>query len=133
MATTPQFAATPESRRAQCTTAYTDRTGAATSGLVDLVTAAANGTKITQIVAKAAGNSVACQVLIFITDTSGSNPRLFDEIALSAASPSTTVQSARSAVTYDDLQLKAGQKLQVGVTALSGSVAINVIAQIGDF
>lgn len=132
MATTPQFAATPESRRAQCTSAYTDRTGAA-SGLVDLVTAAANGTKITQIVAKAAGNSVACQVLIFITDTSGSNPRLFDEIALSAASASTTVQSARSAVTYDDLQLKAGQKLQVGVTVLSGSVPINVIAQIGDF
>ena len=130
---TPQFAAIPESARAQCTAAYADRSGVATANRVELLVGAANGTKVTQIVVKAAGNSVAGLVLVFITDTTGSNPVLFDEIPYAAATPSTTLQSARNVATYDDLQLKAGQKILVGATAISGVVPINVIAQKGDF
>ena len=127
---TPQFAATPELARAQCTAAYTDRTGA-TAGLVELLAATTNGTKVTQIAIKSVGNSSASNVLVFITDTAGANPRLFDEIALAAATPSNTIQSARNVVIYDDLQLKAGQKIMVGCTVTT--TAVNVLASKGDF
>jgi hypothetical protein len=127
---TPQFAATPELARAQCTAAYTDRTGA-TAGLVELLAATTNGTKVTQIAIKSVGNSSASNVLIFITDTAGASPRLFDEIALAAATPSNTIQSARNVVIYDDLQLKAGQKIMVGCTVTT--TAVNVLASKGDF
>ena len=130
---TPQFAGVPESARAQCVAVYTDRTGVATPNRVELLEAAENGTKVTQIAVKAAGVSVAGLVLVFITDTSGNNPVLFDEISYAAATPSNTLQSARNVATYDDLQLKAGQKILVGATAISGVVPINVIAQRGDF
>ena len=127
---TPQFAATPELARAQCSAAYTDRSGA-TSGLVELLVATTNGTKVTQIAAKSVGNSSACNVLIFVTDTDGNNPRLFDEIALAAATPTVAVQSARNVVVYDDLQLKAGQKILVGCTVTT--TPVNVLASKGDF
>lgn len=130
---TPQFAGVPESALAQCVAVYTDRTGVATTNRVELLEAAANGTKVTQIAVKAAGVSVAGLVLVFITDTSGDNPVLFDEISYAAATPSNTLQSARNVATYDDLQLKAGQKILVGATSISGVVPINVIAQKGDF
>ena len=127
---TPQFAAAPELARAQCTAAYTDRSGG-TAGLVELLVAATDGTKVTQIAAKSAGNSSACNVLVFITDTAGNNPRLFDEISLAAATASATVQSARNVVVYDDLQLKVGQKILVGCTVTTSPV--NVFASKGDF
>ena len=130
---TPQFAGVPESARAQCVGAYTDRSGVAIPNRVELLVAATNGTKVTQIVVKAAGNSVAGLLLVFITDATGNNPVLFDEISYAAATPSNTLQSARSVATYDDLQLKAGQKILVGATTISGVVPINVIAQKGDF
>lgn len=134
MAVNPQFAFTVKTTRVQCTAAYTDRSGG-TAGLVDLITGGTNGTKVTQIVAKAAGANVIGFLLIFITDSSGANPRLFDELGFaSAITPSATTQSARNAVLYDDLQLEPGQKIQVGFTALAaGPIPVNVIASAGDF
>ncbi len=135
MATQPQFGLIPETRRVQITTVNFDRTGAGT--LVDLFTAGTTsgsvGSKCTKIIAKAAGASVSCLVLIFVTDTSGANPILMGEIAIAAATPSATVQSASGTYLDDDFQLKAGQKIKVCCTALSGSVPINVFAQVSDF
>jgi hypothetical protein len=70
--------------------------------------------------------------LIFITDTAGANPKLFDEFLLNPITPSTTLASARLVIPYSDLQLKSGQKIFVGTSvAITGGV--NVFAIKGDY
>jgi hypothetical protein len=130
--TNPIFALTPEAALVTVTATTTDRTGATTTNLVNLLTASTSGTKITQIGAKVAGNNVATLVLIFITDTSGLNPKLFDEIALPAVTASNQATSQRQVNVYSDLQLKAGQIIKVGATVISGG-NINIFAIKGDY
>jgi hypothetical protein len=130
--TSPIFALTPETKIVTVTTATTDRTGATTTNLVELLTAATNGTKITQIGAKVAGTNTACFVLIFITDTAGANPKLYDEIALNAVTASNTTSSQRAVSAYSDLQLKIGQKVLVGTTVAQTS-GVNIFAIKGDY
>jgi hypothetical protein len=96
------------------------------------LTATSSGTKVTQIGAKVAGNNVATLVLIFITDTAGANPKLFDEIALPAVTASNQATSQRQVNVYSDLQLKAGQIIKVGATVVSGG-NINIFAVKGDY
>jgi len=130
--TSPIFALTPETAIVTVTAATTDRTGATTANLSDLLTAATDGTKITQIGAKVAGDNTGCLVLIFITDTAGANPKLYDEIGLEAVTASTTVTSQRQVTAYSDLQLKAGQKVQVGIT-VAQTDGVNIFAVKGDY
>jgi hypothetical protein len=128
----PIFALTPELAFATVTAATTDRTGATMTNTVTLLTATTNGTKITQIGAKVAGSNTNTLVLIFISDTSGANFKLFDEIALATITASTTVTSQRAVNTYSDLQLKAGQVVKVGIT-VAIAVGVNVFAAKGDY
>lgn len=128
----PIFPVTPEVVFATVTTATTDRTGATTTNLSELLVASTSGTKITQIGAKVAGSNVSTLVLIFITDTSGNNPKLFDEIALNAVTASTTVTSQREVTAYADLQLKSGQKVLVGTT-VPVTAGVNIFAVKGDY
>jgi hypothetical protein len=100
--------------------------------LVELLTAGTDGTKITQIGAKVAGDNTACLVLIFITDTAGANPKLYDEIGLEAITASTTVTSERAVTAYSDLQLKSGQKVLVGTTVAQAD-GVNIFAIKGDY
>jgi hypothetical protein len=130
--TNPIFALTPDVPIVTVTAATTDRTGATTTNLVNLLTATSSGTKITQIGAKVAGNNAATLVLIFITDTAGANPKLFDEIALPAVTASNQATSQRQVNVYSDLQLKAGQIIKVGATVVSGG-NINIFAVKGDY
>jgi hypothetical protein len=130
--TSPIFALVPETKIVTVTTATTDRTGATTTNLVELLTAGTDGTKITQIGAKVAGTNTACLVLIFITDTAGANPKLFDEIALEAIPASTTQASFRDVTAYSDLQLKSGQKVLVGIT-VAQAAGVNIFAIKGDY
>jgi hypothetical protein len=130
--TNPIFALTPDVPIVTVTAATTDRTGATTTNLVNLLTATSSGTKITQIGAKVAGNNAATLVLIFITDTAGANPKLFDEIALPAVTAGNTTTSQRQVNVYSDLQLKAGQVVKVGATVISGG-NINIFAVKGDY
>jgi hypothetical protein len=130
--TSPIFALVPETKIVTVTTATTDRTGATTTNLAELLTAGTDGTKITQIGAKVAGTNTACLVLIFITDTSGSNPKLYDEISLSAVTATTTLISERKVTAYSDLQLKSGQKVLVGTTVAIAD-GVNIFAIKGDY
>jgi hypothetical protein len=130
--TSPIFALVPETKIVTVTDATTDRTGATTTNLVELLTAATDGTKITQIGAKVAGNNGATSVLIFITNTSGTSPKLFDEIALNPITASTTQASFRNVTTYSDLQLKSGQKVLVGIT-VAVTDGVNIFAIKGDY
>jgi len=129
--TDPIFAITPKMNFADLSGTTTDKTGGTTTNMKTLVTAGSNGTKVTQIGVKIAGTSVAGTLLIFITDTSGANPKLFDEILISAITSSTTVVTFRAFNTYSDLELASGQLIQVGVTALSADAI--AWAQQGDF
>jgi hypothetical protein len=130
--TSPIFALVPETKIVTVTAATTDRTGATTTNLVELLTAGTDGTKITQIGAKVAGDNTACLVLIFITDTAGANPKLYDEIGLEAITASTTVTSQRAVTAYSDLQLKSGQKVLVGITVAQAD-GVNIFAIKGDY
>jgi hypothetical protein len=129
--TIPIFPLAPNTPVAVVTATTTDKTGATTTNMVDLVTGATDGTKVTQISYKCQGTSVAALLLIFITDNAGANPKLYDEILIAAVTTSNTTPTDRAVNLYDDLQLKAGQKIKVGVTALSGNV--NVWASTGDY
>ena len=130
--TSPIFALVPETKIVTVTAATTDRTGATTANLAELLTAATDGTKITQIGAKVAGTNTACLVLIFITDTAGANPKLYDEIGLEPINASTTVTSERQVTAYSDLQLKSGQKVLVGIT-VAQTDGVNIFAIKGDY
>ena len=130
--TSPIFALTPETAIVTITAATTDRTGATTANLSDLLTAATDGTKITQIGAKVAGTNTACLVLIFITDTAGANPKLYDELALDPITATTLVTSERQVTAYSDLQLKAGQKVLAGIT-VAQTDGVNIFAIKGDY
>ena len=130
--TSPIFALVPETKIVTVTAATTDRTGATTTNLAELLTAATDGTKITQIGAKIAGTNNTTSVLIFITDTGGSNPKLFDEIKLEGITASTTQPSFRDVTAYSDLQLKSGQKVLVGIT-VAVTDGVNIFAIKGDY
>jgi len=130
--TSPIFALVPETKIVTVTAATTDRTGATTANLAELLTAATDGTKITQIGAKVAGTNTACLVLIFITDTAGANPKLYDEIGLEPITASTTITSQRQVTAYSDLQLKSGQKVLVGIT-VAQTDGVNIFAIKGDY
>jgi hypothetical protein len=130
--TSPIFALSPELAIATVTTATTDRTGATMTNTVTLLTAATNGTKITQIGAKVAGTNAATLVLIFVSDSSGANFKLFDEIALPNLTPSNTITSQRAVTAYSDLQLKAGQVVKIGTT-VAITAGVNVFAVKGDY
>lgn len=130
--TSPIFALSPELAIATVTTATTDRTGATMTNTVTLLTAATNGTKITQIGAKVAGTNTATLVLIFVSDSSGANFKLFDEISLAPITPTTTTTSQRAVTAYSDLQLKAGQVVKVGITVATTD-GVNCFAIKGDY
>jgi hypothetical protein len=129
--TDPLFPITPKKAYAELTGTTTDRTGATTTNMKTIVTAGSNGTKVSEVTVKVEGTSVAAQLLIFITDTSGNNPRLYDEITISAVTASNTVGSARASNSYSDLELASGQLIQVGITALSANAMC--WAQQGDY
>lgn len=129
--TNPVFALTPEQVRTIITGITTDKSGATPANIVDLVTAVGDGTKVTQIKYKHVANSGAGLLLVWITDTAGANPRLYAEHAYAAVTSSVTVPTAEGVLLFNDLQLKAGQKIQVGGTVVSSN--IHVIASIGNF
>jgi len=95
------------------------------------LTAATDGTKVTWIKFKHAGNSTAGIFLIWITDTSGANPTFFYEQSYTTITSGTTTATAEGTILFNDLQLKSGQKIQVAATVVTSN--IHVTASIGDF
>jgi hypothetical protein len=131
--TTPIFPLSPIYRHAVVTALTTDRTGATTTNLQTLITGAANGTKITQLGVKFQGTCVAGSILIFVTDTSGANLELFDEIQVTAVTANDTTPSFRSVNLYNDFQIASGQLVRVGMTTISSTIAATVFCMAGDY
>lgn len=90
MASAPAFAATPRYARGQVTAANANRDGTGT--IVDIITGAASGTKIFEVVIQAQVTTTAGAIRLYIHD--GTNYRLFDEIAI----PANTVSASNPAV-----------------------------------
>jgi hypothetical protein len=131
--TTPIFPLTPVYKHAVVTALTTDRTGATTVNLQTLITGATNGTKITQLGVKFQGTTVAGSILIFVTDTSGANLELFDEIQVTAVTANDTTPSFRSVNLYNDFQIASGQLVRVGMTTISSTIAATVFCMAGDY
>lgn len=88
MATTAQYAATARTAIAQISTANTNRNGTGTIGTV--FTGGSSGSRIDDISIVATGTTTAGVVRLFIND--GTTSYLWQEILVTAITPSTTVQ-----------------------------------------
>lgn len=126
MADAPTFASTPRIGYASVSTANTNRDGTGT--IADILTGAAAGTRIEELVLKATGDPADSVVTIFIHD--GTGYRLFDEIDLGdPAAASNTVTGYRISKTYDNLVLpSASYKLAAAITVALTAGAINAFA-----
>ena len=127
MATTAQYASTVQSAQAQISTANTNRNGTGT--IATVFTGATNGSRIDDISIVATGTTTAGVVRLFISD--GSNVRLWQEILVTAITPSTTVQVWSYTLLNQALLLENGWSLQAST---NNAETFNVIVtRAGDF
>jgi len=128
--TSPIFTLVPVLTTAQVTAANTNRDGTGT--IVDIVTGATNGTRIEIITIEATGTTTAGMVRLYVHD--GSNTRLWQEVAVTSATPSATVKAFTAELTRFDgrplLVLPNTWKLRAST---HNAETFNVIAQGGDF
>jgi hypothetical protein len=101
MAAEPVFAVTPRIGSTNVATANTNRDGSGT--VATLITGAATGTRVAEIVVKARVTTTAGMVRVFLYD--GTNYRFLDEYAIAVATVSATVQGVRVSTTYSNLIL----------------------------
>jgi hypothetical protein len=101
MADNPAFAVTPRVAAVNIATANTNRDGTGT--IATLITGAATGTRIAEIVVQARVTTTAGMVRLFLYD--GTTYRLFDEIGIAAATVSASVKATRVSTLYNNLLL----------------------------
>lgn len=131
MASTPNFTSTPRVGTGSVSATNTNRDGTGT--IVDVLTGAANGTKINEVVIKSTGRPADSIVTLYLND--GTSNWLFDEVDLGAPSASSATATAyRTSVQYGNLVLpNASWKLRAAVTAAPTTGVLNIIALAGDF
>lgn len=128
MATNPQFIATPRIGIGSLSTGQTARTSGTTTNVVDILSAGTNGTRVLEIVVKADDNPADSVVNFWIHN--GTTNYIFDEMDIGdPAAASTTVAGYRNTVTYSNLVLPSGYKLQasITVTPTSGNVIVHAL------
>lgn len=113
MATTPTFTSTPRVATVSISTANTGRDGTGT--ITSLISGVSAGTKVFEIVVQATATTTAGMVRVFMSTDSGSTWRLFDEVAIAAATPSASVKATRVSTTYANLVL-ASSSVSIGVS-----------------
>jgi hypothetical protein len=127
MATTAQYASTVQNASAQISTANTNRNGTGT--IVSVMTGATNGTRIDDIYIVATGTTTAGVVRLYVSD--GSNIRLWQEILVSAVTPSTTIPVWSYTLLNQALVLESGWSLQAST---NNAETFNIIVtRAGDF
>lgn len=135
--TSPIFTLTPRAVTAIIAAANTARDGS--GALVDVMTAGSNGSRVdfitfTSSQATAAASAARVQ-RVFLTDTSGLNPRIISEVVLSAVTASNTAIGATATITFTNgLILASGQKIQVAQSVYgSAADATSVLVRGGDY
>jgi hypothetical protein len=101
MADSPAFAVTPRLAAVNVATANTNRDGSGT--VATLITGAATGTRIAEIVVQARVTTTAGMVRAFLYD--GTNYRFLDEYSIAAATASASVKATRVSTLYNNLIL----------------------------
>lgn len=102
MASNPVFAVTPRIGMVELTVANGNRDGV-TGTYADVIVGASTGTRIAEIVIQASVTTTAGMVRLFLTD--GVTTRMFDEVAVAAATVSASVKGTRLSTTYNNLIL----------------------------
>ena len=131
MSATPNFISTPRIGVGTLTTGQTARSSGTTTDVVDVLSAGTSGTRILEIVVKADNDPADSVVCFWLHD--GTTNHIFDEMDIgNPAAGSTTVTASRNTVTYSNLVLPSGWKLQASITATPTAGAVKVIALGGD-
>ena len=127
MATTAQYASTVRAAVAQISTANTSRNGTGT--IATVFTAGSSGSRIDDISIDATGTTTAGVVRLFIND--GSTSYLWQEILVSAITPSTTIAVWSYTLLNQALLLPSGWSLRAST---NNAETFNVfVTRAGDF
>lgn len=126
MATAPNFAATPRFGGVSISTADTSRTAPTNVGTV--FTAGSSGSRIDEVTITAAGTSTANVVRLFIH--TGSTYYLLQEVLISAITPSASVDSFTTTLTFNSLVIPSGHSLRA---TTNNAETYHVSAFGGDF
>jgi hypothetical protein len=127
MATAAQYASTVRTAQAQVSTANTNRNGTGT--IATVFTAGSSGSRIDDIYITATGTTTAGVVRLFLND--GTNTWLFEEILVTAITPSTTVQVFQSVQLNLSLILANGWSLRAST---NNAETFNIqVTRAGDF
>lgn len=132
MAATPAYWSNRRFGRAILSAATTDKSGATTTNIVDILTGAAAGTEITELQIKADGDPADSIVLIFVHN--GTNYILYTEIDIgNPTAGSTTVPAYEETRYYTGLFLPtASFKIAAAITVVPTAGSVNVWASGGD-
>jgi hypothetical protein len=127
MAIAAQYAATPRGAIGQVSTANTNRDGTGT--IATIFSAGSSGSRVDDIWIVATGTVTAGVVRLFIND--GTNTRLWQEVMVTATTPSTTVQTFNTALFNQALILPNGWSLRAST---NNAETFNVlVTRAGDF
>lgn len=126
MATTPNFASTVRCSGASISTADTSRTAPTNVGTV--LTAGASGSRIDEVTITAAGTSTANVVRLFIY--TGTTYYLLMEVLITAVTPSASVDSFTTTLTFNSLVIPSGYSLRA---TTNNAETYHVLAFGGDF
>jgi hypothetical protein len=127
MATAAQYAATPRAALGQVVTANTARDGTGT--IATVFTAGGNGSRIDDIKIQALATTTAGVVRLFLHD--GTNARLWQEVMVTAVTPSTTVEAWSFTLLNQALILPNGWSLRASTNNAEGFNVI--VTRAGDF
>lgn len=134
MAADPIFASTVNLGAALLGSAETNLRVPAQSSVV--VTAGASGTKIEEVVVEAGMTTLVATTvagLVYLFTYDGSTYTLFDTIAITAITASSTVAPFRLARQYPNLVLKTGWSLRASQSIAGNASILNIFAFGGDF
>lgn len=127
MATSAQYASTVRAAAAQVSVANTARNG--TGAIVTVFTAGANGSRIDDISIDAIATTTAGVVRLFIND--GTTSYLFQEILVTATTPSTTVAVWNTTLLNQAIIIPSGWSLRAST---NNAETFNIIVtRAGDF
>lgn len=126
MATTPKFASTPRVASG-LVPATLDTSLTAPTNVTTIMTGAAAGTKIEELVFQGVLTTVAAVLNIFLYD--GTTYHLYDQVLITAVTSSTTAVAFRRARQYDNLILVDNTwSLRVTVTVAGDQSGVKVTA-----
>lgn len=128
MATAAQYAATARTAIAQVTTANTNRNGTGT--IVTVFTGGTSGSRIDDIYIVATGTTTAGVVRLFLND--GTTSFLWQEILVTAITPSTTVQ-VFSASLLNQACILASSSWSLRASTNNSETFNIIVSRAGDF